>query len=138
MKGKRAACPLEQAALTLRLHKTRERRRCNRRALPEGKSNAPSSNGKRADSDSVNQGSNPCGASSHTVFGSKRTKTRMALLAYGGGLRNVLSEADHMKIGMESLLAARMSPATSVSAKHSDGHPTPVLFRWTMPPIILV
>jgi len=62
----------------------------------------------------------------------------MALLAYGGGLRNVLSEADHMKIGMESLLAARMSPATSVSAKHSDGHPTPVLFRWTMPLIILV
>ena len=28
---------------------------------------ARSSNGKRADSDSVNQGSNPCGASSHTV-----------------------------------------------------------------------
>lgn len=26
-------------------------------------SDAPSSNGKRADSDSVNQGSNPCGAS---------------------------------------------------------------------------
>jgi len=43
----------------------------------------------------------PCGASSHTVFGSKRTKTRMALLAYGGGLRNVLSEADHMNFGME-------------------------------------
>ena len=37
---------------------------------------APSSNGKRADSDSVNQGSNPCGASSHSVFGSKRTKMR--------------------------------------------------------------
>lgn len=29
------------------------------------KANALSSNGKRADSDSVNQGSSPCGASSH-------------------------------------------------------------------------
>ena len=43
----------------------------------------------------------PCGASSHKVFGSKRTKTRMALLAYGGGPRYVLSEADHMNFGME-------------------------------------
>ena len=101
MKGKRGSCPIAQAALTLRLHKTRERLRCNRRAMPEGKANAPSSNGKRADSDSVNQGSNPCGASSHKVFGSKRTKTRMALLAYGGGPRYVLSEADHMNFGME-------------------------------------